>query len=633
MVAAQIPDAGPFMIFPPIVAHGVIGDRRTAALVAADGTIDWLCLPRFDGSPLFGVLLDPETGGHWRIGPAIPTLGDQRYTDRGTAVITRWEDGAATLELTDLMLWPEDDRDGALGGESARAVVRSVTCTGAAVTCRHTLQPGGLFSPTPDFVRAPREVTPTIALDDQTLSLWSSHPLTLSPGAGQIDDTVTLRPGDTWWTVLAPGGSGSWDLDRVTAEVERTTRYWHDWASTLECHGPRAERLRRTAITVHLLSYAETGSPVAAPTTSLPERIGGDLNWDYRYSWVRDASLSVATLSRLGDIRNARRYLDCLASYRSSSDLPLQIVYGVDGGLDLPVTEYEDVRGYRDSAPVLTGNRACGQIQFDSLGFFIESAAVYLQEGGDWDEDQWHMVRRSADYIADHWREPDSGIWELPEPRQYVGSKVMCWSGLGRAVDVARAGRRTDEVDRWRATMDAIRQEVMDRGWNAGAGVLRQVYDDDGGIDASALLAGVTGFFAPDDPRLTSTVERVVERLGQGGFVHRFDPTMMPLEAGGSDLPIGSFEGAFLPCTFWLAIVYARMGRVDEAEATIARVEALAGDLGLFAEEVDVATGAFLGNTPLLFSQVEYARAVLALDEATSASPGQPTWRRDSPGS
>lgn len=617
MVAGQPSDPLPITPFPPIVRHGVIGDRRTAAMVAADGTVDWLCLPRFDGPPLFGALLDPDRGGHWRVGPATPRLGEQRYGDQGTTLVTRWEDGGATLELADLLLWPEDERDGRVGGESARALVRRLRCVAGELACRHALCPGGLFAAAPTLT--PGDDLPSLVVGDETYRLWSSEPATTAVVNGEVDVAFTLRTGDAWWAVLATAGSGPWDGERIVSEVTRTEAYWHDWASSLECHGARAESLRRTAITVHLLSYAGTGSPVAAPTTSLPERIGGDLNWDYRYSWVRDASLSVATLSRLGDIRNSQRYMDCLATYRSSSALPLQIVYGIDGGLDLPVTEYAEPRGYEDSSPVRTGNRACGQIQLDSLGFFIESAAVYLAEGGDWDDAYWQMVRRSADYIADHWREPDSGIWEMPEPRQYVSSKVMSWAGLDRAVVIATANGHEDAASPWRAVMDAIHADVLARGWNAGAGVLRQVYEEDDGIDASALLAGITGFFAPDDPRLRSTTAEVVRRLGWDGLLHRFDPRAMPGEIGDGGLAVGEFEGAFLPCTFWLANVYARMGRVAEAEETIRRVEALAGEVGLFAEEVDVASGAFLGNMPLLFSQVEYARAVLALDAASPA--------------
>ena len=614
MVAGSQSPLSGFLRYPPIAAHGVIGDRRTAALVAADGTIDWLCLPSFDGPPLFGALLDPDVGGHWRIGPADPTPGDQRYDDRGTAVVTRWDDGDATLELTDLMLWPGDEREESAGGESARVLVRRVQCLVGMTTCRHSFRPGGLFSAAPGLVADGGAVA--LDVGDQAYRLWTSTPGTPSLDGHAPGETFDLRAGEDWWGVLATAESGAWGAERVAAEVKRTTDYWHDWAGSLECHGPRAERLRRTAITIHLLSYASTGSPVAAPTTSLPERIDGDLNWDYRYSWVRDGSLSVLTVSRLCDIRNSRRYLDCLSTSRSSSDLPLQIVYGIDGGLDLPVAEYPHLRGYRDSPTVRTGNRACGQIQFDSLGFFIQSAATYLQGGGEWDEAHWTMVRRCADHIAGHWREPDSGIWELPEQRQYVSSKIMSWSGLERAVAVARDHGREAGTDGWRDAMDGIHRDVMARGWNAEAGVLRQIYDEDDGIDASALLAGVTGFFAPDDPRMTSTVEEVVCRLGRGGLIHRFDPLTMPGEIGEAGLPVGAFEGAFLPCTFWLATVHARAGRTQDAEAVIRGVESFAGELGLFAEEVDVATGAFLGNMPLLFSQAEYARAVLALDEA-----------------
>lgn len=593
----------PFIPYPPIGSHGVIGDRRTAALVAADGSLDWLCLPRYDGEPLFGALIDATHGGFWRAGPPRPTLGSQRYAADSAVLITRWETDAWTLELTDAMAWPWDNRDAQHGGPDGRCVLRRLRAVRGTAPATVAIHPRPGFGAPPAFVPTADGATAQVA--GATVRFWASVPVTME-GDG-LTASADLQPGQDLWSLLAWGEETPcpWTIERATAALDETVRFWRGWAAELDCDDALRERVLRSALTIHLLNYAPTGSPVASPTTSLPERIGGDRNWDYRYAWVRDAGLSIATLARLGELEAGRRYMDCLASYDSSTDSPLQVVYGVDGALHLPERERWELAGYADSRPVRVGNRACSQRQLDSLGFFVDCALVYLQNGGEWTDDHWEMVRRAADYTAANWPRPDSGIWEKTEERHYVSSKVMSWVALDRAVAIAARLGRDDEAHRWRPELVAIHDEVMERGWSDGLRAFRQEYDDDS-LDASALLMPIVGFLPVDHPRVAATVERIIETLTIDGFVHRYIPD--------ADCPpLGQYEGAFLPCTFWLATVHAMAGRRAEAEAILARVEAIAGEPGLFAEEVDARPRSFLGNMPLLFSHAEYVRAVLAL--------------------
>ncbi|MBA3415938.1 MAG: glycoside hydrolase family 15 protein [Chloroflexia bacterium] len=600
--------AGPsFVPYPPIGRHGVVGDRRTAALVAADGTVDWLCLPIYDGPPVCGALLDPENGGYWRIGPASPALGRQRYLDESAVLVTTWTTAAGELELTDAMAWPWDDRDAAHGGPDGRVLIRRLRCRHGEAAAVADLRPRHDFGAAGGIARTNDGVV--LDVGGRALTFWTSRLAQAAIGTAGVSLALELAEGDEVWSVLAFGEEERrpWTAARAAAALAETERFWHDWTGSLDLTGagPRRDRVRRSATTIHLLSYAPTGSPVAAPTTSLPERRGGDRNWDYRYAWVRDAALSVTTLSRLGDLDSGRRYLDCLATYRSSTDSPLQVVYRIDGGLDLPERERADVAGYAGSRPVRVGNRACGQRQLDSLGFFADCALVYLDQGGEWTDDHWAMVRRAADYTAATWRLPDSGIWEETAERHFVSSKVMSWVALDRAATIAARTGRGGETDGWRREAAAIHAEVMERGWSERLGAFRRHYDDDG-LDASVLLIPLVGFLPVDHPRVAATIDRIVEELTIDGFVHRYLPPP-------GEPPLGVFEGAFLPCTFWLATVRAMAGQAAEAEAILAAAEAVAGDLGLFAEEVDVRTRTFLGNTPLLFAQAEYVRAALAL--------------------
>ena len=597
-----------FIPYPPIEQHGVIGDRRTAALVATDGTVDWLCWPDYDSTSLFGALLDAQRGGFWRFGPAVPVAGTQRYLDDSAALVTTWDVAEGTLELTDAMASPGDDRPADAAEE--RAVLRRLRCTRGEVHCLLDLHPRADFAAPVPLALIAGGVA--LAVGERALHLWTDLPLELRDGGAL--GTFRLGAGEECWALLSRQERAvPWTIARARTALDASVAYWRDWLGNLTYTGPRREQVRRSVMAVHLLGYAPAGSLVAAPTTSLPERVGGDRNYDYRYAWVRDASLSMAVLAMLGDTRAAKRYMDWLARLDSSTDSPLQVVYQIGGGTDLTQRERPELSGYRESRPVLIGNHAAAQRQLDSLGYLADCALIYLEEGGEWHPEHWELIRRAADYTAANWARPDSGIWELPgEQQHYVSSKVMSWVALERAVKIAEKTRHPHATAPWRAAMAAIHAEVLARGWSERLGAFRQRYDADT-LDAAALLIPVMDFLPADDPRVLGTVERIEATLAIDGFVHRFVAGETP---GHEDLPVGAFEGAFLPCTFWLATAYAKAGQPDRAEALLARAEATAGALGLFAEEVDARSGAFRGNYPLLFAQVEYVRTILELAKA-----------------
>lgn len=592
--------------YPPIEQHGVIGDRRTAALVSSDGTIDWLCLPDYGSPPIFGALLDSDRGGSWRFGPAVPIAGTQRYRNVGATLTTQWITPGADLVLTDAMAWnPASDPQSVV----MRAIVRRLTSIRGEADVTLSFRPRDDFDGRPDIESTGNGLI--LRCGSRALGFWCNRPVSWDEQAIKLD--LRLGEGDECWSVLVPGGiDGSWSVDRARSILDETDRAWTRWVKNLSYMGPRADRVRRSAVTVHLLSDESTGSLVAAPTNSLPERIGGSKNYDYRYAWVRDASLSLASLAMLGDRESPRRYMDWLAGLGSSTGAPLQVMYGLDGRTDLTERTREDLNGYRGSKPVRVGNHAYSQDQLDSMGYYNDCSLIYLQQGGPWREEYWKLNHRISEHVAATWREPDHGIWELSARRHYVSSKVMAWVALKRATEIADHLGRPEEAAPWKPLMNEIHADVMTHGWSDSLGAFRQHYGTDT-LDASVLLIPVMGFLPADHPRVLATVDRIVERLTINGFVHRFRPTA---ELGLEEQSIGEFEGAFLPCTFWLATTYAKAGRPDLAEAILERAEAVAGELGLFSEEVDARSGAMLGNHPLLFSQVEYVRAVLETAKA-----------------
>ncbi len=596
--------------YPALEDHGVIGDRRTAALVAADGTLDWLCLPDYDGPIVFGALLDCLKGGHWRLGPPYRSRGQQTYLTDSMVLETRWDLPSGSLVLHDAMLWPETKRSAEV--ETVRTIVRCLRCTAGKVACRFEFEPAYNFAPPEEkFSQHPSGFS--LRLADLGLRLWVSLPA--QPGQTSVRGDFELQQNEEIWTVLELGARGhGWSVELAKSALESTEQYWRDWLRQFHPRELAESEVRRTALIIHLLSYAPEGCGVAAPTTSLPERIGGSWNADYRLSWVRDTSLALGTLARLGDWEETEHYLQWLVKRQARFGAPLKVLYDLRGGKRPGHRELAGVAGYRRSQPVRIGNHAYKQRQFGSFGFLADCIWYYLQEGGRWQPAYWQLIRRCADYISKHWTEPDNGIWELSQARHFVHSKVMCWVMLDRAVKIANKVNTTFDTHNWQNTLSTIHQEVMDKGWSERLASFRQRYDSEN-VDAAELLIPLMGFLPGDHPRVLATIDRIAESLTIDGLVYRFNP-LETIES--TDLPMGEFEAAFLPCTFWLAAAYAKAGQCEKAKAILDRVRNMAGDVGLLAEAMDPRTGNFAGNTPLLFSHVEYVRAKLEIAQAQS---------------
>lgn len=599
--------------YPAIERHGIIGDRRTAALVAADGTLDWLCLPDYDGNIVFGALLDSRKGGCWRLGPAAMVQGEQCYDGETMVLQTEWKLETGTLLLRDVMLWPEDRRSP--GQEAHRTIVRHLKCVEGTASYDFYLKPGFNFK---ERVKTTFEKHPngfSIQANRHALHLWCSVPV--QQNNGTLRAQMELNEGQEIWAVLETGPpEHDWSIDAARGAVEKNRTYWCEWLKRIH-HAP--QEIRRSAMTVHLLSYSPEGSVVAAATTSLPERIGGEWNADYRLSWVRDTSLALGMLERLGDWEETERYLQWLHRRLSRFGRPLRVLYGIRGEKGASQRRLPQATGYRNSPPVRVGNHAYNQFQLDSMGFLADCVWLYLQEGGQWQDDYWNIIQRLADYTLKHWTQRDNGIWELPLRQHFVSSRVLSWVALERAIRIAKKVKPDFDVSAWQAELSRIHAQVMERGWSERLGSFRQRYEAEN-LDAALLLISVFEFLPPDHPRVLATIERIEEHLTIDGYTYRFDPRELPVLG---NLPLGQLEAAFLPCTFWLATAHAKAGHLKKAETILQRVEHLAGGLGLFAEAVDPRTKSFMGNTPLLFSHVEYVRARMEIEHArkTAHSP------------
>lgn len=585
---------------PPIAQLGVVGDRRTAAVISAEGTVQWLCLPNYDGVPIFGHLLDAGRGGYWRLGPADICFGRQYYLGSSNVLVTSWRSIDSDLELTDAMLSPEHRRTE--GCEVQRTLLRRLRCQRGSVQCVIDLAPRDDFDSGPVTSPVPEGLELRIA--GLALGLWTSR--RLQAVGDRVCAAFTLSSGDEFWAILGVANVlAAWSAERAEQALQGTIRYWREWSDRYNCDGTRQTGIVRSALAIELLSCAPSGAVVAAATSSLPERIGGDRNYDYRYAWIRDASMAIATLSVLGDLESAERYLTWLSGLDSSTEMPLQVLYRVDGGADIVQRERDDLTGYCSSRPVRFGNHAYRQRQIDCFGYLADCAVIYLLQGGRWAPEYWQLIRRIADYTVKTWRKPSNGIWERDEKRHFVSSKVMSWTTLKRSLDFAERTGADGNLRQWRTALSQIHADVMEHGWSAEGQAFRQHYGADA-LDASSLLIPLMGFLGPMHPRVIATVRRIENDLMLDGLVYRFHPE-------GSDLPMGRFEGAFLPCCFWLAAVYAMMDRREDAEAMLARTEELIGGSGLLSEQADVGSRLLLGNVPMIFSHAEYVHAALQL--------------------
>ena len=594
----------------PIGDYGLIGDTRSAALVAPDGSIDWWCVPRFDDPPLFGRLVGGDEAGWFSLAPA----GDARLVDRayrpGTVtLVTTWSIDGGELELADSLVAEVEGRF--LPGT---VLVRRLTARGRSVRARVHLAPrfgygrhvatrtdrraGALVCERDDLAIAVTSDGPVVDADRTIdFDVCPDRPVTIALTVARRSALIVVPP-----TVAAD-------------EVARDEGDWRDWAADIQVDHHR-DSVVRSLMTLQLLTYSPSGAPVAAPTTSLPEHIGGGRNWDYRYAWPRDASIGIAAFLAAGKPDEARAFLAWLLHASRVRRPHLPVLFTVDGRPGPPEVELDGWPGYAGSRPVRIGNGAAGQHQLDGYGWVIDAAWLLTDSGHHLYGETWRTIAGFADHVVATWAEPDAGIWEKRAvPAHHVHSKLMAWLALDRAISIAavRGDRRRRRRQRWISARNALATEVRARGFDPDQNAYTGAYDS-AELDAAVLVLPSLGLEPATSPRVIGTIEAIRRQLSAGGpLVYRYPPGTDGLDGG---------EGAFLPCSFWLVEALARTGQGDEAEALLAQLLPLGGPLGLFSEELDPASGEHLGNYPQALTHAALVQAVLALRDTTAQHSG-----------
>jgi pentatricopeptide repeat protein len=598
----------------PIADYAMIGDTRSAALISRHGSIDWLCWPRFDCASFFGRILDRERGGFFEIQPAIAFEAKRRYVEETNVLETTFTTAAGVVRLTDLMpVMREEEKRNRM--TPFRQLLRRVEVLEGAVPLV------ARFSPRPNYGRESPALRSRVRgvifceTGPNVLHLRSDVELTIS--GSDAEARFTLRAGEQRWFALGfdertPAVFANIG-EEAKGELERTIAFWRDWSSQLTYEGPHRDAVLRSALVLKLLTYAPSGAIVAAPTTSLPEKIGGVRNWDYRFCWLRDASFTVAALDDCGFEIEGAAFVSWLLYSTRLTHPRLQMLYDVFGESRIAEQELEHLEGYAGSKPVRCGNAAHDQFQLDVYGEVLGAVEEHLERGGvvaqdhETPKDVGVLLRRLADTVVKRWREPDSGIWEKrSERRQHVHAKVMAWSALDSAL------RLVGPNAEWQRAKDEIHALVLERGFDVKRNTFVGELDGDE-LDASLLYIARVGFLERDDPRISGTIDAIRAELGRDELVYRYE---MHTDDG---LPPG--EGAFLPCSFWLVEALAYAGRFDEAKDVFAKMLARGNDLGLFSEELDVESGALLGNFPQALTHIGLMNAALCLSEEGKTRP------------
>jgi GH15 family glucan-1,4-alpha-glucosidase len=592
--------------YAPIREYALVGDGRTGALIARDGSIDWLCLPNVDSPSVFARILDAKRGGSFRLEPAIPFEAERRYQPNSNVLETTFTTGEGRVRVTDAMTLTDIKRISPM-----RELVRKVEALSGTVPLRWSLEPRFGYG------RADTRI-------ERRHGRWLAHAgadaLVLGlcdAGAGEARDGVIsgrieLSQGSS--AILSLSASheeplvipGREDSER---RLERTVNFWPRWADRSKYNGSWREAVVRSTLALKLLTFAPSGAIVAAPTTSLPEWIGGERNWDYRFTWLRDASWTLDAMLRLGFRDEAHAFFWWLMHASRLTQPRLQILYRIDGSDRTSERELRELDGYRGSAPVRIGNGASKQVQLDLYGAVLEAIWLYGREVGHLDGDTGKEVARIADYVASHWRDPDNGIWEVRDERtHYTQSKALCWVALDRACALADEGMIPDRNKRWRTEADELQRFVDTEGWDEE----RRSYvraPDLRELDASLLTLALLGYHEPRGQRIQSTIAAIERELREGPYVYRYR---------GEDGLAGE-EGAFLTCSFWLVDAYARSGRLDDANALMDELVGLANDVGLYSEEIDPRTREFLGNFPQGLTHLALVNAAVSIADAEAA--------------
>jgi GH15 family glucan-1,4-alpha-glucosidase len=598
------------MSYKPIEDYGVIGDLHTVALVGIDGSIDWCCLPHFDSSSMFAAILDDEKGGYFKISAVAIERCKQLYLPDTNVLVTRFFTADGIAELIDFM--SIEGRSLVYAPPNYHQIIRRVSTVAGHVRFRLECFPAFNYARDKHEIHSfPQGVT--FVSPSASVGLVSPVPLTIQ-GAGVVAE-FSLPRGNTATFFFRQADQGS-EANVLIPEKEGETAFresvdfWKLWMSQSRYTGRWREMVHRSALVLKLLTYAPSGAIVAAPTTSLPEEIGGVRNWDYRYCWMRDASFTLYALMRLGFHQEAGHFMDWLEERcrKLNPDGSLQPMYSVDGHSQLTEISLSHLKGYKNSKPVRIGNGAYRQSQLDIYGALLDSVYLYNKYGAPISYDLWRNIERLLDYVCNNWRNPDEGIWEIRgEPRHFVYSKLMCWVALDRGLRLANKRSFPADQQRWLKNRDEIYSEIMVQGWNQSSNSFVQYYGCDR-MDASLLLMPLVFFVSPSDPRMIRTLERIQDRLSMDSLVHRYTlDDSEPVDG------ISGREGAFSICSFWLAEALTRAGRIEEARLMFEKMLGYANHVGLYAEEVGHC-GEALGNFPQAFTHLGLISAAFNLD-------------------
>jgi GH15 family glucan-1,4-alpha-glucosidase len=585
--------------YAPIREYAAIGDGRTVALVASDGSIDWLCLPNMDSPSVLGALLDSERGGRFALAPATPFESERRYLPGTNVLETTFRTAAGTARVTDALAVP------GRGLEPQRELVRRVEGLAGVVPLAWTVAPRFDYGARPGRLGL-RSGVPALDSGAHALAVRAWEAGSPEFADGEVRGRFELRAGDRALLVLSAASQEPLVLsgrDEAEARLEETGAVWRRWVDARGYDGPWREAVLRSALALKLLVFAPSGAIAAAPTTSLPEAIGGERNWDYRFAWIRDSVFTLEALLDLGCAAEAKSFFWWLMHAAQRTRPRMQVLYQLDGGERAP-ERHLPLAGYRGSRPVRIGNGAVDQSQLDIYGVLLQTAWLYVERGSSLDSDAGRRLAETADFVCEIWRQPDHGLWEVrSEPRHFTQSKMMCWVALDRGCRLAAAGHIPGKrAARWRREADEIRAFVEEHCFSTE----KRTYVRAAGseeLDAGLLLASVVGYCRGEEERMQGTIDAVRLELGDGPFVVRYR---------GED-GVGGPEGCFLACSFWLAEALARAGRRDEAAELMEELLAVANDVGLYSEELEPKTGDFLGNFPQGLTHLGLVTAAAAI--------------------